>query len=111
VEVHQGTSPALWYLLGTIQAGNSVEFGSGSNFDQGYAPTVAIAGPTIVEAHEDGGGEEWYSTGLLQSDGTVAWGTSSEYQAGTLPSIAIAGPNVSELHEGSGTIWSLPGQF
>jgi hypothetical protein len=111
VEVHQGTSPALWYVLGTIQAGNSVKFGSGFNFDQGYAPTVAIAGPTIVEAHEDGGGEEWYSTGLLQSNGTVAWGTSSEYQAGSLPSIAIAGPDVSELHEGSGTIWSLPGQF
>jgi hypothetical protein len=47
----------------------------------------------------------------LQSNGTVAWGTSSEYQAGSLPSIAIAGPDVSELHEGSGTIWSLPGQF
>jgi hypothetical protein len=39
------------------------------------------------------------------------WGASSGYQAGTLPSIAIAGPNFSELHEGSGTIWSLPGQF
>jgi hypothetical protein len=111
VEVHQGTSPALWYVLGTIQAGNSVEFGSGFQFDSGYAPTVAIAGPTIVEAHDDGGGEEWYSTGLLQSNGTVVWGASSGYQAGTLPSIAIAGPNFSELHEGSGTIWSLPGQF
>jgi hypothetical protein len=112
VEVHQGSGLDLWYHVGTVQAGNKVEFSpTGANFDTGIAPTIAIAGSTIVEAHE-AIGNSVYSTGFLQANGTIKWNTATEYQVAFLPSIAITGPDIVEVHQGdAGTIWSMTGQY
>ena len=118
VEVHEGASGALWYQTGLVQQLGPfpIDFiiSGTAQFDSGFAPTVAIAGPFIVEAHEGTGGTLWYSFGALQSNATIVWGSDTDYQDGYLPSIAIAGPDVVEVHqadEGSGPLWSLAGQF
>jgi hypothetical protein len=80
-----------------------------AQYDNGFAPAVALAGATVIEVHQGSSPILFYRLG---TDGTISWGTDVDYQTGAAPSIAIAGPDLVEVHEGdTGTLFSLAGQF
>jgi hypothetical protein len=66
IEVHQsdasGVGP-LYYHTGKIQSNGTVTWAASSfKYDNGVAPSVAVAGSTIVEVHQGGAavGPLWY---------------------------------------------------
>jgi hypothetical protein len=84
-------------------------------YDNGAQPSVAVAGPTIVEVHQGEAGALWYHTGEIQPNGTVTWASSAfQYDNGYQPSVAVAGPTIVEVHEAdlgvAGPLWYHTGQ-
>jgi hypothetical protein len=109
IEVHQGTGAnfgALWYKTAQFNADGSVVWAKTANYyDSGAAPSVALAGSTIVEVHEGSAssvGPLWIRAGQIQADGSVAWNAvGSQYDsAGGKPAIALAGAAGIEVHQG-----------
>ena len=56
IEVHQGSANGyglLWYKAGQLRADGSVAWAdSGHPYDYGGAPSIAAAGPNIIEVHQ-----------------------------------------------------------
>jgi len=75
MEAHQGaagTSPvALWYGTGLLQnspagvgvAGGAIKWGNDGHYQTGNLPSIAIAGPVVVEVHEGNTGTIWNTPG------------------------------------------------
>ena len=66
IEVHQATQKnQLWFHYGSIRpsgGGSEIEWGYDGLYDEGYWPTVAMAGGRAVEAHKSslGSAKLWY---------------------------------------------------
>jgi len=83
--------------------------------DDGFAPSVAASGTTVVQVHQatSAEGPLWYRTGQLGRNGTFHWNGSGslQYDNGFATSAAASGAVVVEVHQGDpGTIWSKVGQ-
>jgi|HubBroStandDraft_1064217.scaffolds.fasta_scaffold03540_4 hypothetical protein len=116
IEVHQSdasTVGPLYYHTGKIQANGTIVWaGSSFKYDNGVAPSVAVAGSTIVEVHQGKTGVSplWYRTGEIQLNGTVTWnsGGAFKYDNGAQPRVAIAGSTILEVHQAdSGVVGTL----
>jgi hypothetical protein len=119
VQVHQGvngTGP-LWYRTAHIAPDGTIQwFGTGSLLydNSGSAPSVAIAGPTVIEVHQGNPGTLWYRTGQVQFDGTIKWGNSVRMDDGFAPSVTASGTTVVQVHQatnGIGPLWYRTGQL
>ena len=74
VEVHQGVAGVgpLWYRTGGLPVGwRRTDLPVPFSYDNGEAPRVAVAGPTILEVHQAGTGVGplWYPYGRLLKNG------------------------------------------
>ncbi|MGC9948057.1 MAG: hypothetical protein ABSF64_16960 [Bryobacteraceae bacterium] len=116
IEVHQSDASAvgpLYYHTGKIQSNGTITWaGSSFKYDNGAAPSVAVAGSTIVEVHQGqtGVGPLWYRTGEIQLNGTVKWdsGGALKYDNGAQPRVAIGGSTILEVHQAdSGVVGTL----
>jgi hypothetical protein len=116
IEVHQsdasGVGP-LYYHTGKIQSNGTIAWASSSfTYDNGVAPSVAVAGSTIVEVHQGKVGVSplWYRTGEIQLNGTVKWDSAGafKYDNGAQPRVAIGGSTILEVHQAdSGVVGTL----
>jgi hypothetical protein len=116
VEVHEGSLGQLWYSVGQLESGSTLQWGGSSQYDVGSLPSVASSGTTVVEVHQgftgSGPGPLWYRVGQLQPSGTLRWGGSVQYDYGSLPAVAASGTTVVEVHQGdSGALWYHSGQI
>jgi hypothetical protein len=123
IEVHQGTANAygpLWFKTGRILSNGDMAWSaSGSQYDNGGAPRVAISGPNIIEVHQgtaNASGALWYKTAQLQEGSRVTWSaTANYYDTGGSPAVSLAGATVFEVHAASvnalGALWFRAGQI
>jgi hypothetical protein len=123
IEVHQSdasTVGPLYYHTGKIQSNGTVTWAANSfTYDNGVAPSVAVAGSTIVEVHQGrtGVGPLWFRTGEIQLNGTVRWdsGGAFRYDTGAQPRVAIGGSTILEVHQASsgvvGTLYYHAGEI
>jgi hypothetical protein len=72
--------------------------------DDGFAPSVAASGTTVVQVHQatNAEGPLWYRTGQLGRNGRIHWNGSSsvKYEDGFAPSVGTSGAAVVEIHQG-----------
>jgi hypothetical protein len=114
VEVHQvpGTDPPnLAYRTGYLDAAGAIRWRPPVVYDQGWSPTVAVHGSTVVEAHQAKAAEGslWMTAGTIGADGAVSWRPAREYDHGVHPSLA-ADPlhdDGIETHAGAASFGSL----
>ena len=123
IEVHQSdasTVGPLYYHTGKIQSNGTITWaGSSFTYDNGVAPSVAVAGSTIVEVHQGrtGVGPLWYRTGEIQLNGSVTWDSAGafRYDTGAQPRVAIGGSTILEVHQASsgvvGTLYYHAGEI
>jgi hypothetical protein len=89
-------------------------FGSSSQYDQGFNPSVSTYEGTVVEVHNGtaAAGPLWYRVGKVNGS-TVDWNGSHQYDNfGFNPSVAITGNTVVEVHNGGsgvGPLWYRTG--
>jgi hypothetical protein len=102
----------LWYHAAEIQTNGSVVWSASAfQYDKGVAPSVAIAGSTIVEVHQAGTteGPLRYHAAEIRANGSVVWATDGfKYDNGLAPSVSASGPTVIEVHQagtGVGSLW------
>jgi hypothetical protein len=111
VEEHRDVGSANFsYRTGTIvthfHASPTISWGPKFYHDNGYVPSLAFVGSTVVEVHQGNhpvrvcnGGDIWYRMGTIQSDGSInwSWGVDETQSSGNivsnLPSIAATGSN------------------
>lgn len=95
VEVHEAkklSSSTLRYRVGGQGKGNTIDWGSGHDYDSGTAPCVAINDSgVVVEVHKSqGDGTLSYLVGQVDFERKViVWGPSHKYDKGMTPSVAI----------------------
>ena len=128
VEVHNGTSGAgpLWYRVGKVN-GSTITWNDSHQYDNGFNPSVALAGNIVVEVHNGtfGVGPLWYRMGKLNG-GTITWSDSHKFDSySTNPSVsaavtyttndnAIAVLDVVEVHNSNayaGPLWFRDGEL
>jgi hypothetical protein len=129
IEAHNGTDgssdSALWSQIGFPQGPcdnwTSINWGSATNYDNGYDPSIAIGVPDgngnvqVLEVHNGGTGEMWFHTGELNiPNGYITWFPSAySYGTGNNPSVAICPDGaIIEVHEGAnGVLESFTGYY
>jgi hypothetical protein len=118
VQVHQATSAEgpLWYRTAQLGPNGTIRwFGSGSlQYDDGFAPSVAVTGTDVVEVHQGDPGTIWYRTGQIKLDGTIQWSGSLRMDDGFAPSVAASGTTVVQVHQATsaeGPLWYRTGQL
>ncbi|HUI22685.1 MAG TPA: hypothetical protein VLZ74_16830 [Methylocella sp.] len=137
VEVHNGTGGAgpLWYKVGRVAGPPVAEqnkldvrpvgglptpppitWSDSKQFDDnGFNPSVALVGSTVIEVHNGGAtsGPLWYRTGTLNGD-TINWSEKKQYDTGFNPQVAVTGNTVVEVHNGGagvGPLWYRMGKL
>jgi hypothetical protein len=118
VQVHQAKNEEgpLWYRTARLGPSGSIRwFGSGSlEYDNGFAPSVAVAGTAVVEVHQGDPGTIWYRTGQIRLDGTIQWSGSLRMDDGFAPSVTASGTTVVQVHQAAdaeGPLWYRTGQL
>jgi hypothetical protein len=101
IEVHEGGSGTLWYMMGTLGADNTITWGGSTQFDHGYNPSLTYmpvqaaygGASTVVEVHQatsPAAGESsalWYHVASYTSS-KVNWTPAYQYDTGCNPSVA-----------------------
>jgi hypothetical protein len=113
IEVHQTFDPisggmGLAYKTGKIHSDGTITWTAKAYSYccayeySAYAPSVSVAGTTIVEVHQttDGSGQLRYYTAELETDGTLEWDPNALPfgTAGMQPSVALAGSTMLEVY-------------
>jgi hypothetical protein len=126
IEVHQGQTEfgPLLYSIGkmtSLSSPNTIAWTASSQYDNGYAPSVASLNQFVLEVHQGqtGSGPLWFKMGKMTSSSGVAWNASgAEYDNGEAPSVAMAatshGQMVVEVHQGGdgfGPLWYRTGRL
>ena len=122
VEVHNGANGLgpLWYRVGVVNSSNNtIQWGNSVRYVlQGFNPTVAVSGSTVIEAHNGaaGVGPLHYRVGTVNLwTKTIQWGSDYIYDNGFNPSLAVSGSTVVEVHNGGNggvvPLWYRVGQL
>jgi hypothetical protein len=112
IEVHNGSGVAgpMWYDVGFLSSGSTIQWQKGIEYDWGWNPKVAFGdGAYLFEVHNGAGaaGPMWYHYGVFNGptqQPTIQWSNSVQYDWGFNPSVAFSqgGIGAVEVHDGNG---------
>jgi hypothetical protein len=118
VEVHETSNiltDSLYYKVGTILNGETVDWGEDDKYDSGKQPSISINDyGVVVEVHKSESiNTLYYRVGQI-NDKKIQWGDSHKYDDGVMPSVSINNDGlVVEVHksESNHKLWYRVGEI